>query len=76
MPGIDQLLTITIGWNPNIAKFGGLQLTWHGVFTAVGIALGVYLGVWIARREGFTEDDGYSIALVGVPADIIGARAL
>ena len=76
MPGIEQLLTITIGWNPNIAKFWGLQLTWHGVFTAVGIALGVYLGVWIARREGFTEDDGYSIALVGVPAGIIGARAL
>jgi phosphatidylglycerol---prolipoprotein diacylglyceryl transferase len=76
VPGIDQLLTITIGWNPNIAKFGGLQLTWHGVFTAVGIALGVYLGVWIARREGFTEDDGYSIALVGVPAGIIGARAM
>ena len=71
-----QLLTITIGWNPNIAKFGGLQLTWHGVFTAVGIALGVYLGVWVARKEGFTEDDGYSIALVGVPAGIIGARAM
>lgn len=76
MPALLHLLTITIGWDPNIAKFGGLQLTWHGVFTAVGIAAGVYLGVWLARREGFTEDDGYSIALVGVPAGIIGARAM
>lgn len=76
MPGMLHLLTVTISWDPNIAKFGGLQLTWHGIFTAVGIALGVYLGVWLARREGFTEDDGYSIALVGVPAGIIGARAM
>jgi len=71
-----HLLTVTIGWDPNIAKFGGLQLTWHGIFTAVGIACGVYLGVWLARKQGFTEDDGYSIALVGVPAGIIGARAM
>ena len=76
MPALPHLLTITIGWDPNIAKFGSLQLTWHGVFTAVGIALGVYLGVWLGRKEGFTEDDGYSIALVGVPAGIIGARAM
>src|SRR4029079_8666097 len=50
--------------------------TWHGVFTAVGIAAGVYLGVWLGRRQGFTEDDGYSIALIGVPAGIIGARGM
>jgi phosphatidylglycerol:prolipoprotein diacylglycerol transferase len=71
-----QLLTITIGWDPNIAEFGSLQLTWHGVFTAIGIAAGVYLGAYLGRREGFTEDDAYSIALVGVPCGIIGARAL
>ncbi|MBF6599935.1 MAG: prolipoprotein diacylglyceryl transferase [Dehalococcoidia bacterium] len=76
MPALLHVLTITIGWDPNIAKFGSLQLTWHGIFTAVGIALGVYLGVWLGRRQGFTEDDGYSIALVGVPAGIIGARAM
>lgn len=71
-----QLLTIEIGLDPNLAKFGSLQLTWHGIFTAVGIAAGVYLGAWLGRRQGITEDDAYSIALVGVPAGIIGARAL
>jgi prolipoprotein diacylglyceryl transferase len=71
-----QLLTITIGWDPNIAEFGSLQLTWHGIFTAVGIAAGVYLGAYLGRRQGFTEDDAYSIALVGVPAGIVGARAM
>jgi prolipoprotein diacylglyceryl transferase len=62
--------------NPDIATFGGLRLTWHGVFTAVGIAAGVYLAAWLGRRQGFTEDDAYSVALVGVPAGIIGARAM
>jgi phosphatidylglycerol:prolipoprotein diacylglycerol transferase len=71
-----HLLTITIGMDPNIAEFGSLQLTWHGIFTAIGIAAGVYLGAYLGRREGFTEDDAYSIALVGVPCGIIGARAL
>ncbi|MBI5287420.1 MAG: prolipoprotein diacylglyceryl transferase [Chloroflexi bacterium] len=71
-----HLLTITIGWDPNIATFGSLQLTWHGVFTAVGIAAGVYLGAYLGRRQGFTEDDAYSVALVGVPTGIIGARAM
>ncbi len=73
---LAQLLAITISWDPTIAEFGSLQLTWHGVFTAIGIAAGVYLGAWLGRRQGFTEDDAYSIALVGVPAGIIGARLL
>lgn len=70
------LLSITIDLDPTLGKFGPFELTWHGVFTAVGIAAGVYLGAWLGRRQGFTEDDAYSIALVGVPAGIIGARAM
>ena len=76
MPAILYLLTIKIGMDPNIVKFGSLQLTWHGIFTAVGIAAGVYVGAWLGRRQGITEDDAYSVALVGVPAGIIGARAM
>jgi len=71
-----QLLTITVPWDPNLAKFGPFTLSWHGVFTAVGIACGVYLGAKLAARQGFTEDDAYSIALVGVPCGIVGARAM
>ncbi len=76
MPALLHLLTITISWDPNIAKFGPFTLSWHGVFTAIGIAAGVYLGAWLGRRQGFTEDDAYSIALVGVPSGIVGARAM
>ena len=72
----DLLLTIKMGINPEIGHMGGLLLTWHGIFIALGIGLGVWLGVWFARKAGFTEDDAYTIALIGVPAGIIGARVL
>jgi phosphatidylglycerol:prolipoprotein diacylglycerol transferase len=72
----DLFLTIKIGLDPEIGELGGLLLTWHGVFIALGIGLGVWLGVWYGRKFGFTEDDAYTAALIGVPAGIIGARAL
>ena len=61
---------------PEIAHWGGLLLTWHGVFSAIGIALGVWVAVKMAARAGFIEDVSYTVALVGVPAGIVGARAL
>jgi phosphatidylglycerol:prolipoprotein diacylglycerol transferase len=70
------LLTIEIGIDPEITEFGGLLLTWHGVFTALGIAVGVYVAVMLARRDGFVDDDVYSVALIAIPCGIIGARAL
>jgi phosphatidylglycerol:prolipoprotein diacylglycerol transferase len=71
-----SLLAIEIDIDPEIGEFGGLLLTWHGVFTAIGIAAGVLLAVYVGRRLGFTEDDVYSVALVSIPCGIIGARAL
>jgi phosphatidylglycerol:prolipoprotein diacylglycerol transferase len=71
-----SLLSIEIGIDPEIGDLGPFTLTWHGIFVALAIAVGVYLAVQIGRRKGFTEDDAYTVALVGVPAGIIGARAL
>jgi phosphatidylglycerol:prolipoprotein diacylglycerol transferase len=67
---------IKIGIDPEIGHFGGLVLTWHGVFVAIGIAVGVWVAVRMAARVGFIEDDSYTIAMVGVVAGIIGARVL
>jgi len=39
---VPEPLTIKIGINPEIGHIGGLMLTWHGVFVALGIAAGVY----------------------------------
>ena len=71
----DLVAAINIHINPHLFD-GGFALTWHGLFTAVGIAAGVWLAVRCARRVGLPEDDAFSIALVAVPCGIVGARAL
>ena len=72
----SSLLAITIPWNPNITGIGPFLLSWHGLFTAIGILVGVQLSLWAGRRVGYDEDDAYTLALVGVPSGIVGARAL
>ena len=67
---------INIGINPELFDGGGFTLTWHGFFTAIGIALGVWLALRFVRRTSISEDDGLTIALVAVPAGIVGARLL
>ena len=67
---------INIGINPVLIDTGGFELTWHGLFTAVGIAAGVWLAVRLARRAKISEDDAMSIAVVSVLSGIIGARLL
>jgi phosphatidylglycerol:prolipoprotein diacylglycerol transferase len=69
-------LVIKIGIDPEIAKFGGLEIGWHGVFTAVGVICGVAVAAFFARRAGFVEDTIYNVALTLVIGGIIGARAL
>lgn len=73
-----SLLSINIGIDPNIGKFAGLLLTWHGVFTAIGIVVGVWLSVRIAATErvGIDPDTAYTLGMVIVACGIIGARAL
>lgn len=70
------MLAIEIPWGPNITTIGGFLLTWHGLFTAVGILIGVQVAMRIARATGVDEDDMYTLALVAVPAGIVGARGL
>ena len=71
----DLVAAIDININPELFG-GGFSLTWHGLFTAIGIAAGVWLALRFIRRIGISEDDGMAIALVAVPAGIVGARLL
>ncbi len=67
-------LSINIDLNPVMADFGPFLLTWHGLFTAVGIICGVSLSVWLAKKDGIPPEVAQEIALVGVPCAIVGAR--
>jgi phosphatidylglycerol:prolipoprotein diacylglycerol transferase len=65
---------IQIALDPNI-HLGPIALSWHGIFTAVGIFFGVALPLRLIRGR-VSEQDGYSIATWGVVGGILGARIL
>ncbi len=75
---MTTLLTINIGIDPNITKLGGLLITWHGVLTAVGIVVGVWLAAKLATSErvGIDPDTAYTLGMIVVAAGIVGARLL
>jgi phosphatidylglycerol:prolipoprotein diacylglycerol transferase len=72
----DLLLTIDIGLDPSIVKFAGLDITYHGLFTALGVVVGVAISAWLARKLNYPEDMIYNVALALVIGGIIGARGL
>lgn len=73
---IDLLLSIKIGVDPKIVDVLGLEITWHGLFTAIGVIVGVSISAYLARRMGYPEDMIYNVALALVIGGIIGARGL
>ena len=70
------LLSIDIGIDPVLFDFAGIEVTWHGLFTALGVIGGVAVSGYFARRAGYPEDMIYNVALSLVIGGIIGARAL
>ena len=73
---INALLTIEIPLDPTIFEIFGLEITWHGLFTALGVLAGVGVAALFARRAGYSEDTVYNVSLALVIGGIIGARAL
>jgi phosphatidylglycerol:prolipoprotein diacylglycerol transferase len=69
-------LTIEIGLDPDLFEVAGLKITWHGLFTALGVVVGVVVAAAFARRAGYREDMIYNMALALVIGGIIGARGL
>jgi phosphatidylglycerol:prolipoprotein diacylglycerol transferase len=69
-------MVIKIGIDPEIFEVAGLEITWHGLFTALGVVVGVVMAAFLARRAGIDDDTIYNMALFLVIGGIIGARAL
>lgn len=69
-------LTIVIDLDPNIARIGPLLITWHGVFSVLGILAAARLGFWLLQKDvpnlTGTGDGLAWMVVVG----LIGARLL
>ena len=63
---------IDLPFDPNLA-LGPLRLTWHAFFALLGMAVGVAVGVRLARPFA-TFDQAYAIGLVGVVGGLAGSR--
>jgi phosphatidylglycerol:prolipoprotein diacylglycerol transferase len=70
-------LTIVIDLDPNIVRLGPLLITWHGVFSVLGIIAAARLGFWLLERDGVDLKGGGGDALAWmVIFGLIGARLL
>ena len=68
------LLAIAIDIDPNLFSIGPFTLSWHGLFSAIGVIAGVTIGVRVAAEAGADEEGAYNLALWGVGGGILGAR--
>ncbi|MDQ6637700.1 MAG: prolipoprotein diacylglyceryl transferase [Candidatus Dormibacteraeota bacterium] len=68
--------TIVIDLNPNVARLGPLLITWHGVFSVIGIIAAARVGQYLLAGEGISGEQVYDMAVWMVVAGIIGARLL
>lgn len=67
---------IVINIDPVIFHLGSLTVAWHGLFMVVGLVVAVLLSARLVARAGLSVDQFYTIALIGIPGGIIGARLI
>jgi phosphatidylglycerol:prolipoprotein diacylglycerol transferase len=68
--------TIVIDLNPNLFHVGPFLITWHGVFSVLGILAAARIGQLLLQRDGVAPDRVYDMAVWMVIAGLIGARLL
>lgn len=68
--------TIVIDLNPNVAQLGPVLITWHGIFSVIGIIAAARVGQMLLRSDGIAPERVYDMAVWMVVAGLIGARVL
>ncbi|MEG1500444.1 MAG: prolipoprotein diacylglyceryl transferase [Clostridiales bacterium] len=53
---------------------GSFPVRWYGILISSGMALGILLAAWQAKKRGLDPDDLYSLCIWILPAAVIGAR--
>jgi len=68
--------TIVIDLDPNLFQVGPFLITWHGVFSVLGILAAARVAQILLKPEGISADRVYDLAVWMVIAGLIGARLL
>ena len=70
------MLAIEIPWDPDLFAIGDFRFTWHSVWAVIGIMVGVFVARRLTRRSSISADEITTLAMWGVAAGIVVARAL
>ncbi len=62
--------------DPNIFTIGPITLSWHGLFSALGLLMGVLFTARLLKGTSINEDQYYTASLWAIIGGIIGARLL
>jgi phosphatidylglycerol---prolipoprotein diacylglyceryl transferase len=68
--------TIVIDLNPNLFQVGPFLITWHGIFSVIGILAAARVGQILLQRDGIPADRVYDMAVWMVVGGLVGARLL
>jgi phosphatidylglycerol:prolipoprotein diacylglycerol transferase len=71
-----MFLAIVINLDPNLLQVGPLLITWHGVFSVLGILSAARLGLWLLARDKVDVSRGADGVTWMVLLGLVGARAL
>lgn len=61
--------------DPIAFRIFGIDIAWYGILISLGILFGIAVATYRAKKEGLYNDVIMDMALIAVPAAIIGARA-
>jgi phosphatidylglycerol---prolipoprotein diacylglyceryl transferase len=68
--------TIVIDLNPNLFQVGPFLITWHGIFSVIGILAAARVGQILLQGDGVSADRVYDMAVWMVVGGLVGARLL
>jgi len=61
--------------DPIAFRIFGVDIAWYGILISLGIFFGIAVATYRAKKEGLYNDVIMDLALIAVPAAIVGARA-
>jgi len=71
-----MFLAIVIDLDPNLFRLGPVLITWHGVFSVLGILAAARLGLWLLGKDKVDIRNGADGVTWMVVLGLVGARVL